>query len=173
MSTKPAKVPAAFEPPPTQATTKSGSRPLEQLVALGAGLVTDDALQLTDDVRKRMGPDDRPDAVMRRLDRRHPVAQRLVYGVFECPAPRFDGAHLCAEQLHPEDVERLALDVDGAHIDHAFEPQKGSGGGGGNAMLTGSGLRDEAALSHALGEQRLAEDVVDLVGPGMGEVLAL
>src|SRR5205085_922964 len=47
------------------------------------------------------------------------------------------------------------------------------GGGGGDAMLPGAGLRDDARLAHARGEQRLAEDVVDLVGAGVAEVLAL
>jgi hypothetical protein len=40
-------------------------------------------------------------------------------------------------------------------------------------VLAGTGLGDEAVLAHPLGQERLAEDVVDLVRPGVGKVLAL
>jgi hypothetical protein len=40
-------------------------------------------------------------------------------------------------------------------------------------VLAGAGLGDDARLAHALGEQRLAERVVDLVRAGVVEVLAL
>jgi hypothetical protein len=46
-------------------------------------------------------------------------------------------------------------------------------GGGGHAVLTGAGLGDDALLAHALGEQGLAEGVVDLVRAGVQQVLAL
>src|SRR4029079_8061111 len=42
-----------------------------------------------------------------------------------------------------------------------------------HAVLTRSGLRDDALLAHALREQSLAETVVDLVSAGMIQVLAL
>src|SRR6185437_10694381 len=44
---------------------------------------------------------------------------------------------------------------------------------GGHAVLAGPGLRDQPRLAHPPGQQRLAEHVVDLVRPGVGEVLAL
>jgi hypothetical protein len=40
-------------------------------------------------------------------------------------------------------------------------------------VLAGAGLGDDAALAHALGQQRLADGVVDLVRAGVVEVLAL
>ncbi len=40
-------------------------------------------------------------------------------------------------------------------------------------MLAGPGLGDDAGLAHALGQQPLAEGVVDLVGAGVGQVLPL
>ena len=52
-------------------------------------------------------------------------------------------------------------------------PEQRRGGRGGDAVLAGAGLGDEALLAHALGQQRLAEHVVDLVRPGVVEVLAL
>ena len=80
---------------------------------------------------------------------------------------------LGAEQLHAEDVERLALDVLAAHVDDALEAEHGADRGRGNAVLAGAGLGDDARLAHALREQRLAERVVDLVGAGVGQVFAL
>ena len=43
----------------------------------------------------------------------------------------------------------------------------------GDAVLAGSGLGDEAALAHALGEERLTDHVVELVRARVGEVLPL
>ena len=40
-------------------------------------------------------------------------------------------------------------------------------------MLTGAGLGNDAWLAQALGEQRLADTIVDLVGAGVIEILAL
>ena len=92
---------------------------------------------------------------------------------FSVALPAGDGHDLGAEQLHAEHVERLALDVDRAHVHDAVEPEQRRRGGGGDAVLAGAGLGDHALLAHAPGEQRLAEHVVDLVRAGVGEVLAL
>ena len=40
-------------------------------------------------------------------------------------------------------------------------------------MLAGAGLRDDARLAHAAGEQDLAEAIVDLVRAGVVELVAL
>ena len=103
----------------------------------------------------------------------HPVAQRLVDGVLERGAAGVDRHHLGAEQLHPRHVERLALGVHPAHVDAAFQAHQRRRGGRGDAVLAGAGLGDDPALAHPLGEQRLAEHVVDLVAAGVVEVLAL
>ena len=84
-----------------------------------------------------------------------------------------DRDHLGAEQLHPGDVERLALHVDRAHVDGAVEAEVRRGGGAGDAVLAGAGLGDHPGLAHPPGQQRLAEHVADLVGAGVVEVLAL
>ncbi len=110
---------------------------------------------------------------MRRLDGGHPVPHGLVDGVLERAAAGLDGKHLGAEQPHAEDVEGLAFDVDGAHVDGALHAQQRRRGGRGHAVLAGAGLGDKAPLAHALGQQRLAEHVVDLVAAGVVEVLAL
>ena len=65
------------------------------------------------------------------------------------------------------DVQRLARHVLGAHVDDALEAEQRAGGGRRDAVLAGAGLGDDARLAHALGEQRLAERVVDLVRAGV------
>ena len=173
MSRNPANVPIAFDPPPTQATTQIRIGAAEDRAALRARLVADDALELAHHPRVRVRPDDRTDAVVRGLDRRDPVAQRLVDRVLERRAARLDGDDLRAEQLHPPDVERLALDVDRAHEHHAVEPEQRGRGRRRHAVLARARLGDDAPLVHLAGQQRLPEHVVDLVRAGVGEVLAL
>ena len=145
----------------------------EDRAALLARFVADDPLELAHHPRVRVRADDRTDAVVRALDRGHPVAQRLVDRVLERAAAAGDGHDVGTEQLHAEHVERLALDVDRAHEHEAVEPEQRRRGGGGDAVLAGAGLGDDALLAHAPGEQRLAEHVVDLVRAGVGEVFAL
>ena len=53
------------------------------------------------------------------------------------------------------------------------QAEAGAGGGRGDAMLAGAGLGDDALLAHAPGEQDLAHHIVDLVGAGMVELIAL
>ena len=88
-------------------------------------------------------------------------------------APASTATTLRAEQPHPLHVGLLAADVLLAHVDDALEAEQRAGGGGGDAVLAGAGLGDDPRLAHALGEQRLAERVVELVRAGVVEVLAL
>ena len=69
----------------------------------------------------------------------------------------------CAEQLHANDVERLAAHILGAHVDATLEAQQRACRGCGDAVLARACLRDDAPLAHPLGEQGLSECVVDLV----------
>ena len=92
---------------------------------------------------------------------------------FSVPAAGVHSLHARAEQPHPEHVERLTPHVLGSHVDHALEAEQGAGRGAGDAVLARSGFRDDAPLPHPDREQRLAEGVVDLVCPCMGEVLSL
>ena len=77
------------------------------------------------------------------------------------------------EQLHAEDVRLLPLDVGGAHIDDALQPEARAGGGGGDAVLPGAGLGDDPLLAHAARQQDLPHHVVDLVRAGVIELVAL
>ncbi len=107
------------------------------------------------------------------LDGGHPVPHRLVDRVLEGAAAALNRLDLAAKQLHPKDVQRLALHVDRAHVHLALHPQQGGDGGGGHPVLAGTGLGHQALLAHPLGQQALAEDVVYLVRAGVVEVLAL
>ena len=117
--------------------------------------------------------DGRPDDVVGVGDRRHPVADRGADRLLQGAGARVDRLDLRAEQVHPLDVGSLAADVLGAHVDDAVEPEERAGGRGRDAVLACSGLGDDPRLAHALGQQRLADRVVDLVRAGVRQVLAL
>src|SRR5690606_15264982 len=86
-----------------------------------------------------------------------------------CAAPvaAGDWHHLGAEPLHALHVERLPLAIDLAHVDEARQADARTGRGGGDAVLSRAGLRDDPPRAEHPGEHRLAERVVDLVGPGV------
>ena len=92
---------------------------------------------------------------------------------FSVRAPDCTGNHLGAQHFHADHVGLLPLDVDRAHIDHAFEPEPRAQRRGGDAVLAGAGLGDDALLAHAARDHDLAEHVVDLVRAGVIELLAL
>ncbi len=135
--------------------------------------VADHALEIAHHHRVRMRSRDGADDVEGVLDVRHPVAHRFVERVLERLAARLDGHDLGAEQVHAVDVLRLALHVLRAHVDDAFHAVARGDGRGGDAVLARARLGDHARLAHALGKQRLADHVVDLVRAGVIEVLAL
>ena len=103
----------------------------------------------------------------------HPVANRFVDRILERFRAGCDRTHFRAEQLHPEDVERLPGDIDLAHVDDAIESEQRAGGRRSHAVLTGAGFGDDPLLAHSFRQQCLAERVVDLVGAGVGEILTL
>ena len=78
-----------------------------------------------------------------------------------------------AEQAHALHVGQLAADVLRAHVDDALQAEQRAGGGGRDAVLAGAGLGDDPRLAHALGQQALAERVVELVRARVHQVLAL
>jgi len=81
--------------------------------------------------------------------------------------------HLRAEQLHAKDVGSLPLDITRAHEDGAGQAETRRDGRGRHAMLARARLGDDAGLAHPLGEQDLADAVVDLVRAGVVQFLAL
>jgi hypothetical protein len=140
---------------------------------LRARLHADDALEIAHQRGVRMRPHHRADAVVGRADVRDPVAHCLVDGVLERARAAGHGVHAGAEELHLEDVQRLPGDVLLAHVDLARDAEERARRRRGDAVLPGARLRDHALLAHVPREQHLAEDVVDLVGARVREVLAL
>ncbi len=102
-----------------------------------------------------------------------PVAHRLVHRVLQRAGAGGDRLHLGAQQLHAEHVGLLPLDVGGAHVDGAGQAEQRADRGGGDAVLAGAGFGDDAGLAHAAGQQDLAHAVVDLVGAGVVQLVAL
>src|ERR1700684_4173640 len=94
------KAPMALEPPPTQAMTASGSRPVR---ARTCSLASTPMIRWKSRtmVGNGSGPHPGADAVVAGLDRGHPVAERLVDGVLEGAAAGGDRDHLGAEHPHP------------------------------------------------------------------------
>jgi hypothetical protein len=120
-----------------------------------------------------MRAEGRAEQVMGVGDVGHPVADGLVDGIFQGPAAAVHRAHFGSQQLHAQHVRILARDIDRAHIDHTVQAQQCGGGRRSDPMLAGPGLGDQAALAHPLGQQGLPEGVVDLMSPGVSQVLAL
>ncbi len=138
-----------------------------------AHFVADHRLEVADHGRVGVRAGGGADQVEGVVDVRHPVAQRLVHGVLEGAGAGGDRDHRGAEQAHAEDVGLLAIDVGGAHVDHALHAEARGHGGGGHAVHAGAGLGDDALLAHALGQEDLADAVVDLVRAGVVQVFAL
>jgi tryptophan synthase beta subunit len=82
-------------------------------------------------------------------------------------------AFVGAQQLHPLDVRGLAMGVLLPHVDDARHAEQGARCGRGNAVLPGPGFGDDPLLAKALRQQRLSKRVVDLVGAGVRQILAL
>ena len=77
------------------------------------------------------------------------------------------------QQLHPKHIERLAAHVNLAHVHHALQAEQRTRRGRGHPVLPGTRLCDYPRLAHPAGQQRLADDVVDLVTAGMGQIFTL
>ena len=140
---------------------------------LHLGFLADHRLEVAHHHRIRMRAGDGADEVVGVGDVGDPVAHRLVHRVLQRAGAGGHRLHLGAEQLHAEDVGRLALDVGRAHVDGAGQAEQRAHRGGGDAMLAGAGLGDDAGLAHAPGQQDLAHAVVGLVAAGVVQLVAL
>ncbi len=163
----------ALEPPPTQATTASGSRPAA-CQDLRARLVADDRLEVAHHDRVGVRPGHRADDVVGVLDVRHPVAHGLVHRVLQRARARLHRP----PPVRPSSCMRKTFSACRSTSSAPMKTSQGSpksarGGGRGHAVLAGAGLGDDAPLAHAPRQQHLAERVVDLVRAGVAEVLAL
>ena len=148
-------------------------QPALGFLQLRLGFLADHRLEVAHHHRIRMRAGDGADQVIGVLDIGDPVAQRLVHRVLQRGRARGHRLHLGAQQLHAEHVGLLPLDVGGAHVDGAGQAEQRAHRGGGDAMLAGAGLGDDARLAHAPGQQDLAHAVVRLVAAGVVQLVAL
>gem|GEM_PF-2562505 len=159
------------------AAADAGDQRVGQAAFLGlqlvAGFLADHRLEVADHGRVGMGTCDSADQVEGAVDVGHPVAQGFVHRVFQRAGAGGDRDHLGAQELHAEDVGLLAVDVGGAHVDHALHAEARGHGGGGHAVHAGAGLGDDALLAHAPRQEDLADAVVDLVRAGVVQLFAL
>ena len=80
-----------------------------------------------------------------------------------------------AEQTHAENIQPLALHIFRAHVHstHSIPSRAATVACNGDTVLTSAGLGNDAALSHACGQQTLAEAVVNFVCARVQQVFAL
>src|SRR5262245_55031167 len=151
----------------------SGRGRLRQGMQLLPRLATDNCLKVPHQTRIGIGAYHRADDVVAVLNGRHPIAHGFVGRIFQCLCARCHGAHIGAQQFHAIHIERLTLYILGTHVNHTFESEERTHGGGRHTVLTGAGLGYDASLVHAAREQDLTERVVDLVRARVIQVLAL
>ena len=160
-----------------RATAHTSHHPLGQpalaLEYLRARLVADHALQIAHQRRVWRRSDRRADHVVRALHVCHPVTDGGGGRLLERPRARVHRFHRRAQQPHALDVRSLPARVLDAHVHHALEIEQRAHRRRGDAVLAGARLGDDPPLAHALGQQRLAERVVELMRAGVVEVLAL
>mmetsp|Transcript_54891 Transcript_54891/g.122780 ORF Transcript_54891/g.122780 Transcript_54891/m.122780 type:complete len:325 (-) Transcript_54891:337-1311(-) len=136
-------------------------------------LVTNHRLQVANDVGERVGPDSGTDDVVCGTNVGNPVAEGLVDGILEGAGTRLDGNHFGTHLGHPEAIQLLTLAVDRSHVYDALKVEQGARGGGGDAVLPRSRLRDDPLLAKLHCKQRLPHCVVDLMGTRVSELLSL
>ena len=161
----------AFDPPPTHATTASGSLPVcATYCALSSS--PDDALELGDQGGEGVRSGGGAHTIVRGTHVGDPVAHGFVHRVLQGTRAGLDRDDARAEHAHARDVG-AAPHVDRTHVHLAREAHDGARGRGRDTVLPGAGLGDDPCLAELLREQHLAERVVDLVSARVTEILAL
>ena len=140
---------------------------------LGLDLLRDHRLKVPHDGGEGVGTHDGAQAVVGVRHPAGPLPHGLAHRVLQGGRAGGHGDDLGPQQPHFIHVQRLAAGVLLPHEHHALHAHQGGGGGGGHAVLARSRLGNEPGLAHLLGQQGLAQHVVDLVGPGVVQVLPL
>ena len=159
--------------PPADARHHPRGQPSLTLEHLRACLVPDHALKVPHQRRVGRRADNRADHVVGALDVGHPVADRGRGRLLQSPRAGVHGQHRRSQQLHSLQVRLLAAGVRDAHVDHALHVHQRAHGRGRHPVLAGAGLGDDPPLAHPPRQQHLAKRIVELVRPGVVEVLTL
>ena len=137
-----------------------------------ARLFTHDLLEITHHHRERMRTHHRAD----RIDTADRVLEifleRRIDRVLERGGTACHGHQVTAQDLHLGDVRVFLLDIHLTHVDLTGDTDQGAGRRQRHTMLPGPGLGQHLLLPHVLGQQCLADTMIDLVRTGMVEILA-
>jgi hypothetical protein len=136
------------------------------------GFEANDAVEIANHHGKRMRAQGGAEDVVGVLDSGNPVSHRFVDRFFQGGLSGGDGNDFGSHESHAGHVEGLSLHIDGTHVNGAAHAKTRTDGCGGDAVLTGSGFGNDALFAKALGEEDLADGVIDFVGPGVEEVLS-
>ena len=120
-----------------------------------------------------MGSHDGSQHVMRVLHPAGPLPHRLVDRVLQGLGAAGHRVDFGPQQLHAVHVQGLPVRVLLSHKDLTLHAHKGRHGGGSYPVLAGSRLGDDPGLSHLFCQQHLAQDIVDLVGACVVQILPL
>ena len=137
------------------------------------GFPADYRLQVPDQYRIWMRPGHGADNIERIVHVAYPVPHGFIHGILESLRTGSDFFNHGSQQFHPEYVHGLAPYIFGAHIDDTLEAKPGGNRGSGHAVLACAGFSNDAGFPHPLRQQGLAHRVIDLMGAGMIQVLAL
>ena len=137
------------------------------------GLATDHGLEIAHHHGVGMGAEHRAEDVEGGAHVGDPVAQGLIDRIFERLRAGIHLHHLGAHEAHANDVELLPAHVLGTHVDPALETEERGCGRDRHPVLAGAGFGDHTSLPHVTRQQSLADGVVDLVRPGVAQILAL
>jgi hypothetical protein len=165
------------QPDGVRAAADTGDQRVGQAALSGhhlrLGFATDDRLEIPHHRGIWMRTSCRANNVVGVRNVSDPVAQSFIHGIFERARARRDCVNFGLQQVHPEDVRLLPLDVGFAHVNLAGQIELGANGGHRDAMLPRTGFGNDTRFTHALGQQDLAETVINLVAAGMVELVAL
>ena len=124
-------------------------------------------LKVPDNGGEGMGPHDGAQTVMGIGNPAGPLPHGLGDRILQGGGAGGHRHHLRSQQFHFVYIQGLALRVFFPHKYHALHTHKGRRRGGGYAVLTRPGLRDQPGLSHLLCQKSLSQHIVDFVGAGM------
>ncbi len=120
-----------------------------------------------------MRSDCRTEEVIRVQRIGHPVAQSLVDGRAQRAVASRDRNNLRSKQPHAADVGRLALHVNLAHVNGAWQSQPCARRRRRDTVLAGPRFGNDTLRAQFLGQQGLSHRVVDLVRARMSKILPL
>ena len=129
-------------------------------------------LKITDDSWERMGAHNRPQTVMGIIHPAGPFPHCLGNRVLQCGGSGFDRNHPGSQQTHFIYIESLAPGIFLAHIDYTFHSHQRRRGSCSHSVLAGPGFRNKSCFPHFLGQKRLAQYIVDLMGAGVVQIFS-